>query len=372
MKEPGRNRSLAGAGLLALILPLSGCHAIPILGRIDSRAEIAGKADVDARVTASVEGPIEIKMPTAPDPGPMIPMPVRGGANGPASPRIGLVDVDGLILNQNMAGLYSVGENPVAAFRGKLEAAAADPRVQALVVRINSPGGSVTACDILAEELRRYRDHCRKPVVCCLMDLGTSGAYYLAAGADRIIAHPTTVTGGIGAQINHYNLEDAMAQLNVLAAPIRSAPLVDMGSITSPLPDDARGLLQEMTNDFAKRFQDRVKQRRPGIAPKDWEALSDGRVIPATKALGMHLIDRIGYVDDAIIEAEQLAGISGSEVVIFQRKGYPAQSIYSVTPNVPIQGQLIPFSYPGLDRAKMPTFLYLWAPDPTLLPQVAP
>lgn len=374
MKESDRNRSGARAGLAALALFLAGstgCHVIPIVGRVDTDSAFRGKADIDARVTAAVQGPIEIKMPTAPDPGPMLARPVRAGNAGPAGPRIGLVDVDGIILNQNMAGLYSVGENPVAAFRGKLEAAAADPRVQALVVRINSPGGSVTACDILAEELRRYREGTRKPVVCCLMDLGTSGAYYLASGGNRIIAHPTTVTGGIGSLINRYNLEDAMAQLNVVAEPIRSAPLVDMGSITSPLPEEAQSLLQEMADGFATRFRDRVRRCRPVITPKDWEVLADGRVVPANKALEMHLIDRIGYVDDAIAEAEGLAGVAGSEVVLFQRQGYPAQSIYSITPNSPIQGQLIPFSYPGLDRAKLPTFLYLWAPDPTLLPQVA-
>ncbi len=154
------------------------------------------------------------------------------GLSGSPALRVGLIDVDGLLFNQNLTGLYSVGENPVASFREKLEAAAADPRVHAVVVRINSPGGGVTASDIMADELRRFREESGKPVVCCLMDVATAGAYYLAVGGDEVVALPTSLTGAIGALINHYNLQDAMAQLNLTADPVKAGPMVDMGSVT--------------------------------------------------------------------------------------------------------------------------------------------
>jgi protease-4 len=299
----------------------------------------------------------------------MVPVIVRGAGAPGQAPRVGLVDVDGLLLNQNLTGLYSVGENPVAGFREKLEAAARDPQVRAVVIRINSPGGSVTATDIMAEELRRFRAATGKPVVCCLMDLATAGAYYLAVGGDRIVAHPTSLTGCLGALINHYNLRDAMAQLNLNAEPIKSGKLVDMGNVTSDLPDESRALLQEIADAFGTRFRSRVAERRKSMSPDDRRAVQDGRVITAPRALSLHMIDRLGYVDDAIPEAERLAGVRGSEVVLFQRQGYPVHSIYAITPNMPIQGEILPLSYPGLDRSKMPTFLYLWQPDPTLLKQ---
>ncbi len=355
-------RRLLDACLAALAAIVAGCVHIPVAGQIST--VFRGDTRVEGRMAASVEGPIRVTIPPAVDPGPMVAVPVRAGAGGG---RVGIVDVDGLILNQNLTGLYSVGENPVASFREKLEAAAADPSVRAVVVRVNSPGGSVTACDILAEELKRFRKSTGKPVVSCLMDLATSGAYYLAVGGDRVVAHPTTVTGGIGALINHYNLQDAMAQLNVRSEPIKSAPLVDMGSVTAPLPPEAEALLAEMVAGFRSRFRDRVALLRPGVTAADWKALDDGRVVAGPKAQAMHLVDRVGYVHDAIDEAEALAGLSGAEVVLFQRKGYPAHSVYAITPNAPIDGQIVPFSYPGLDRAKIPTFLYLWQPDPTLV-----
>ncbi len=354
-------RALRILGLFTLAL--AGCAEIPLGGLIRTQTAFHGDAHFDGRVSASMETPIRVEIPPAIDPGPMVAVPVRAGQPGA---RVGIIDVDGLILNQNVTGLYSVGENPVAAFREKLEAAAADPSVRAVVVRINSPGGSVTASDIMAEELRRFREATGKPVVACLLDLATAGAYYVAVGADRVVAHPTTITGCLGALINHYNLQDAAAQLNARAGAVKSGPLVDMGSVAAPLPDDVAKLLQEMVDGFGDRFRDRVAARRPAMTAADRAAVADGRVTTASRALSLHMIDRIAYVEDAIDEAGRLAGAAGGEAVIFQRKGYPAHSIYAITP-APVDGQFVPLSLPGLDRAKFPTFLYLWQPDPTLL-----
>src|SRR5207245_667809 len=140
----------------------------------------------------------------------------------------------------------------------KLEAAARDPQVAAVVLRINSPGGSVTACDVMAEELRRFRAEARKPVVACLMELATSGAYFLAAESDRIVAHPTALTGGLGVVFNHYNLQDAMAQLNLTSDPVKSGARIDMGTVTAPLDDETRALLQSMADAFRDHLHRRV------------------------------------------------------------------------------------------------------------------
>ncbi|MDR3638719.1 MAG: S49 family peptidase [Isosphaeraceae bacterium] len=342
-----------------LLLAAAGCHSIPLDGNIRT----------DANVSAGFQGTVDVRLPNTSDPGPVGPVIVRGGAHGPQSARVAIVDVDGLMLNQNMSGLYSAGENPVSALREKLEAAAGDPRVRAVVLRINSPGGGVAATDLMAEELRRFRAATGKPVVSCMLDVATGGAYYLALGGDRVIALPTTITGAVGAIVNHANLQDAMAQLNVRVEPIKAGELVDMGSVTGPLPKQAQTLFQEMADAFRDRFAARVRACRPAMAEADHKLLADGRIVPATQALVRHMIDALGYPDDAIAEAERLSGVSGAEVVLFQRPGTPVHSIYAVVPNVPLQSELIPFSYPGLERSKLPTFLYLWQPDPTLTRQ---
>jgi protease IV len=339
----------------------AGCgHVLPVA------ATFRGDASANVAADATLKGAFEVKLPSAVDPGEMTATVVRPGRSQEACARIALIDVDGLLLNQNFGSLYAVGDNPLASFRDKLDAAARDPQVAAVLLRINSPGGSVTTCDIMAEELRQFRAETHKPVVACLMDLATSGAYFIAAESDRIVAHPTAMTGGLGVVFNHFNLQDAMAQLNLVAEPVKAGSKIDMGTVTAPLDDETRNLLQKMADAYREHLQRSVKLRRPAMTAQDRELLQDGRIVLASQAQTLHLVDKLGYLHDAIAEAEKLAGLSSAEVVILHRTGYPAHSLYAITPSPVPLNDAIPFSYPGLDRSKLPTFLYLWQPDPTL------
>jgi protease-4 len=361
-----RPRAILGliSGLTAL--GLAGCgHALPIAATF--RGETGVTADANLRGAVDVRLPqVEVKLPAASDPGEMVATVVRPGRGEGPHPRIALVDVDGILLNQNYGSLYAVGDNPLASFRDKLDVAARDAQVVAVLLRINSPGGSVTACDVMAEEVRRFKAEARKPVVACLMDLATSGAYLVAAEADRIVAHPTGLTGGLGVLFNHYNLQDAMAQLNVTADPVKSGPRIDMGTVTAPLDDQTRAMIQQMADAYRDHLQGGIRRRRSAMTDRDRQAVADGRVLLASQALERHLIDRLGYVHDAIAEAEHQARVAGAEIVLFHRAGYPAHSLYAITPSPAPLNEAIPLSYPGLDRSRLPTFLYLWQPDPTL------
>src|SRR5262245_65863605 len=115
------------------------------------------------------------------------------------------------------------------------------------------------------------------------MDVATGGAYYLATAADTIVAHPTTVTGGIGVIWNSYNLKDLMAQQNIFHQPIKSGPNIDMGTTATALTPDAKRLLQEMADEFHDRFKRVVLKARPAVDPNRAETF-DGRVFTATQA----------------------------------------------------------------------------------------
>jgi protease-4 len=368
MQDDGARRSRSLLRLLAGLtaLGLAGCgHVIPIATTF--RGETGVTADANLRGAVDVRmTPLEMRLPAAADPGEMVAKVVRPGHGAGPHPRIALVDVDGILLNQNYGHLYAVGDNPLASLRDKLEAAACDPQVAAVVLRINSPGGSVTACDVMAEELRRFKAETHRPVVACLMDVATSGAYLLAAETDRIIAHPTGLTGGLGVVFNHFNLQDAMAQLNVTADPVKSGAKIDMGTVAAPLDDETRTMIQKMADAYRDHLQRRVRQRRAAMTAQDQQEVADGRVLLASQALERHLVDRLGYVHDAITEAEHQANAAGAEVVLFHRAGYPAHSVYAIAPSPAPLSEAIPLSYPGLDRSRLPTFLYLWQPDPTL------
>ena len=282
-----------------------------------------------------------------------------------AGTKVAVIDVDGLLLNTDMVGLYSQGENPVALFREKLDRASADPCVCAVVLRINSYGGGVTASDMMWHDLAAFRGRTQLPVVACLMDVATGGAYYLATGADQVFAHPTTVTGGMGVILNLYNLQDTMAQFNVRGTPIKAGPNIDLGSPVRAMDDSQKKILQDTANEFHARFREVVRQTRPEHDPGRNEDF-DGRIFTAQQAMERGLVDRIGYLDEAIATAQQMAGVAGARAVFYHRNSDPARSLYSITPNVPIQTNLFPLSIPGFERSKLPTFLYLWQPEPTM------
>lgn len=342
-----RRRSPAAAIMVALcatLCGLSGCHT--------------------PQVNVHTSGRITAEIPPTQTYGPVQPMTLPYQGTG-AGWRIAIIDVDGVLLNTDMTGLASLGENPVALFRERLDAAAADPCVAAVVVRINSPGGGVTACDIMRHDLFAYRERTHRPVVACLMDVGAGGAYYLATAADQIVAHPTTVTGGIGVILNLYNLQDAMMQFNVLGLPVKAGENIDLGTPIGPIPEEGRLILQQMADEFHGRFRDGVLAMRPQIGPQRDEVF-DGRIFTAMQARERGLVDTVGYVDDAVQMARQMAGQPAAEVVFYHRANDRARSVYAITPNVPLQTAMLPLSIPGFDRSRLPTFLYLWQPDPTL------
>lgn len=335
------HRQLACGLLIALLL--TGCRH-PMRVSTDSQVHVHGPSPVDH--------------------GPLYVMPVTT-SNAASTRRIALIDVDGLLLNQDMTGMQSEGENPVALFREKLDAIGRDPCYAAVVIRLNSPGGSVTASDVLWHDLREFKARTGLPVVACLLDVGAGGAYYLATAADHIVAHPTTVTGGIGVILNLYNLEDAMAQFNAFGVPIKSGENIDLGTPIRAAQEGERQILQQMADEYHQRFRRIVTEARPWLAEASPD-LFDGRVFTAPQAHQLGLVDSIGYLDDATQLASQLAGAPQAQIVVLHRKHDRARTPYDVTPNVPLQTSFLPLSMPGFERSRLPTFLYLWQPEPTM------
>ncbi len=338
------------ACLVIVLLGLGGCsHPIKLV--TEDRISFANPVAAEL-------------VPTSND-RPVVAMPVEGGPAACDGPHVAIVDVDGLLLNTNLTGPYSSGDNPVDLFREKLDAAAADPRTVALVVRINSPGGSVTATDVMWSELQHFRETTHRPVVACFMDLGTGGAYYLATASDVIVAHPTTITGGIGVVLNLFNLEDAINVLNVTTQSIKAGAKIDVGSVTRALEPDEQALLQRLADGFHERFRAVVRRHRPHLDAASKDSF-DGRVFSAAEAQERGLVDQVGYLRDALAVARQLADQPGAGAVLLHRKNDPARTPFATTPNVPLQAGLFPLSFPGLERSKLPTFLYMWSPDPAL------
>ncbi len=351
--------------LLTAGVTVAGCRHNPMKvfmqGTMGMTGDMAMNGSMDMRGDLGVDGTIVTSLKTDNRASPLAPVVVRdGGGLG----RVAIVDVDGLLLNRNIGGLGSMGENPVALFREKLEAVAADQHVTAVVLRINSPGGGVTASDIMARDLQAFRMQRGIPVVACLMDVGAGGGYLLASAADLIIAHPTTLVGGLGVILNSYNLEETMAQFNVIARPIKSGAMIDAASPIRPLEPEELAMLKGLAEQFHSRLQRQIRGGRQRLADND---LFDGRVVAGDAALAAGLVDRLGYLDDAIVEANRLAEAGdGPAVVMFRRDNDRAHTPLDITPNLPLQSILLPLNVPGLDRSQLPTFLYCWQPETSL------
>ncbi len=361
-----RGRTCWGC-LLLLALIITGCRHNPMRVLMQGTMGMTGDMAMNGAMNMSgdlgMDGSITTSLKTDNRASRLARVVVREGASN----TIAIVDIDGLLLNRNMGGLGSMGENPVALFREKLATIEADPSVRGVVLRINSPGGGVTASDIMNRDLIDFRRRRNIPIIACLMDVGAGGGYLLASTADRIIAHPTTLVGGLGVILNSYNLQETMAQFNVIARPIKAGDKIDAASPTRPMEPDEFVMLEGLANRFHQRLREQIRGGRPHLVSAD--SLFDGRVVAGEEALAAGLVDRLGYLDDAIAEATQLGSAdteAEATVVMLRRDNDRAYTPFDVTPNVPLQSALLPLNIPGLDRSQLPTFLYCWQPETSL------
>ncbi|MCA9243931.1 MAG: signal peptide peptidase SppA [Phycisphaerales bacterium] len=277
--------------------------------------------------------------------------------------RIALIEVDGQIFNQRSSSLIGpAGDNPVVLFREKLQHAASDDRVKAVVLRINSPGGGVTATDMMYADLQRFRTQTGKPVVAMMLDVAASGGYYLACGADEIWAQPTTVTGSIGVIMILPELSGLMNKLGLAANTIKSGPMKDAGSPFRPMKDDERAAFQRIIDQMYERFLAVVREGRPKVPADQLRSIADGRVYLAQEAMGLGLVDRVGTLEDAIAAAKARAGIADSkvQVVEYARPAEYRANYYARSGSGAVN--MINVELPTWLTAEGPEFMYLWSP----------
>jgi protease IV len=276
------------------------------------------------------------------------------------SDKIALVDVSGLLTNGRSEGLFGSRENPVALFAEKLDEAQKDPQVRALVLRINSPGGGVTASDLMYRRLMEFKKERKIPVIAVIEDVGASGAYYLAMGADVIIVSPTSITGSIGVIVQTFSLAGTLDKLGIAAKAITSGPMKDMGSPFKPFDAADQKILQTLVDEFYARFLDIVATGRPKLSKDVIRKLADGRIYTGEQAIANGLADQAGDVNSAVKLAKERAGVKAARVVMYDRPwGYKA-NVYSTAPVPAASLNLSGLSPADVTTWFQPQFLYLW------------
>lgn len=281
---------------------------------------------------------------------------------GSGSDKVLMVELSGVISDHEPDGLFPQ-PNLLAHVKEELSRAAEDQHVKALVLRINSPGGTVTASDVLHHELKQFKDKRKIPVVASIMDVGASGGYYVAVAADKIVAHPSSVTGSIGVIMMTINARGLLEKIGMEATAVTSGPRKDMGSPFRPMTDEERQIFQGVINAFYERFLTVVKEGRTNLTADQVRKLADGRIYSGEQAKAAGLVDSIGYLDDAVELAKQQAGLAEARVVTYRRPGEYRQNIYSRLAGggsgLAVLAELDPMT---MARGGAPRFMYLWMP----------
>ncbi len=255
----------------------------------------------------------------------------------PGESKVLVIDIRGLIADREESSLFSRGINPVDDLVAKLHRAEQDNSVKAVILRINSPGGTVAASDVIYREIRGYSQRTGRPIVASLGEIAASGGYYVALSADRIVAEPATITGSIGVIIPTVNVSEGLNRIGIRSRSITSRSNKDLANPLEPMREEHYAVLQSLVDEFYDHFRSLVVERRgpahAGAAPPSGEApavrlldmpkietLTDGRVVTGVKATEAGLADQTGGVRDAFDVAKRLAGIRAARLVKYYRE----------------------------------------------------
>ncbi len=186
--------------------------------------------------------------------------------------------------------------------------------IQALVIRIDSPGGGVAATQEIVNEIDRLRET-GLPVVASMGAVAASGGYYIACSADSVFANPGTLTGSIGVIMSFTNLEEFFSKIGMSTEVVKSGEYKDIGSWSREMTPAERELLQGTVDDIHAQFVEAVTLGR-GLSQSEVEAIADGRVFSGRQALSLKLVDALGTLDDAVLAAGRMGEIEGDPRVM--------------------------------------------------------
>ncbi len=234
--------------------------------------------------------------------------------------KIVVIPVEGIISSRESFSFLGPMENVVQKLKGDLDRASKDAAVKAIILSIDSPGGEMTACDVLYNEIGRFRkEHPAIPVVAMMGDVAASGGYYLAVTADEIWAHPTTLTGSIGVIMETYNIQEGMEKLGVKSVVIKSADKKDILSMSREMTPEERAILQGIVKELYETFLGVVLAGRKGLTRDSLLPLADGRVFTGAQAKANGLIDSVGYLEDVVAATLTRAKIADARVIRYKR-----------------------------------------------------
>jgi len=241
--------------------------------------------------------------------------------------RVALLDVQGVIYDAR-------------GYVDELHSYYHSPMVRAIVVRIDTPGGSAAASQELYYKILELRRRKTKPIIASMGNVGASGGYYIACAADEVYANPATLTGSIGVIMNFANWQKLVKKVGVRFEVIKSGEHKDIGSPNRPMSEEEKVILQDVIDDVYDQFIEDIYRTRKaslekacflsqdmeedsltsGVVRQYLTNLADGRIFSGRQAFEYGLVDHLGTLDDAILRAGYLAGMRGRPKVYQKKK----------------------------------------------------
>ena len=265
---------------------------------------------------------------------------------GPVRNKIAVIDMHGIIHSQLASDIYK-----------QLKVARRDRRVKGLIVRVNSPGGTISASDQIYKEISKFRNEENIPVVAFMQGVAASGGYYTSVACEKIIAEPTAITGSIGVISSFFVVQELLEEkLGVLPVTIKSGQKKDWpSSFREPAPEELQYMQEKLIIPAYERFVEIVAEgRKETLDANEVRQLADGGIFGANEARDKKLIDDIGYLDEAIDSVKSMAGIERAQVVAYRKPLTFADFLSYRKPN------LLKLDRTTLYELCTPQVLYLW------------
>ncbi len=227
-------------------------------------------------------------------------------------PGVAWIKIYGVISQDENSNPFS-RPSGASAIAKKIREAGKDKNVKAIVLDINSPGGTVASVQNIYSEILKAKEN--KKVVALFRDVAASGGFYIAMAADKIVAEPGTITGSVGVIMQTSNLEGLFEKIGVKMVPITSGKYKDIGSAYRPMTAEEKALLQDMVNDTYTQFFEAVKKGRPNVQESDLVEYTDGRIFTGQRAFNLGFVDQLGGEETALKLAGELAGIKDPKII---------------------------------------------------------
>ncbi|MEW6027392.1 MAG: signal peptide peptidase SppA [Planctomycetota bacterium] len=276
--------------------------------------------------------------------------------------KILILPIQGVIMSQESSSFLS-SRNACTPdkIQELLKLADDDIHIKAMVLAINSPGGGVTASDIIYRTIKEFKQkHPDKPIIALMHDTAASGGYYVSCSADYVMAHPTSITGSIGVISMFLILEDLMGKIGVETVVVKSGKAKDSGSPFRKMTPEEKEYMQKIIDEMYNRFVDIVAEARKGSLSRDEiKTIADGRILTGEEAKKLKLVDSTGYLNDAYNKTLELTHLKSAKVIRYQKSGGLFDNMFmGPTPSLELA-----YLAELVLKTNSSQFMYLWTPE---------